>query len=312
MDRINHLHPEWYVKESMVYPPFKEGLYLEEYFFDTVLRTSNQTRSDTAVMDREGRTYLPLFWTNYQLSPHASVDDLSAQLEEYMEMCPPVHPEKGYFTLVQHDDGALVRHPRIHVYGSCKGDTPLPLIYEDRRQTLLRHPRLTLDEKPLLCSFVGAMTHPVRKIMADTLSRTSNHPNESYICLQSWTPAVAPDAQQHFIDVTRRSKFTLAPRGYGIQSYRFYEAFQLGSIPVYIHDNPACTPLWLPYQDKIDYSQICIIHHIDDIENLLPRLRAITPTQYIQMQENYYNIKHVFILDYMCEYIRNHATTATI
>jgi len=351
--RINTKHPEWYIKEHMIYPPFKQGLYLEEYFFKYLV-----TRNE-GVLDRDGRTYFPLFWTNYQLSAHASKSQLSADIEEYMQLHPPIHPEKGYFTVVQHDDGPLVVHPRIHVYGASQGHTPLPLIYEDQNHTLAN--TTAIEDQPLLCSFVGSMTHAVRQRMLKGISESSKNPpdlvvegyterkpsdkeqrqDDIYVHVQHWTPVVSPDDASLFIHITRHSKFTLAPRGYGIQSYRFYEAFELGSIPVYIHDTPPpnnlwsegfrslqpshrdirspnttkseeCTKndtpplnnLWLPYQDQINYHDICIVLHVSDIDTLIPRLRSITPEQYHQMRENYKNIKHMFTLDYMCEYIR--------
>jgi hypothetical protein len=314
--RINLTHPEWYIKETMVYPPFKEGLYLEEYFFNKMMVTKNDpppfelcsSDKNTPVVDGQGRTYLPLFWTNYQLSKKSNYDDLSAAIEEYMQTYPPVHPDKGYFTLVQYDDGPLVQHPNIYVYGSGKGHPPLPLIYEDRNQTLIRQPRPPFYEKPLLCSFVGSNTHLVRIIMLDILTRESKP--DVYVHTQTWTPEVSPPATNHFIEVTRHSKFTLAPRGYGVQSFRFYEAFELGSIPVYIHntqiqpfESKTVSNLWLPYQDRIDYHKICIIWHVDDIDTLIPYLRSITSSQYHQMQANYHDIKHLFTLDYMCESI---------
>ena len=318
--RINTKHPEWYIKEHMIYPPFKQGLYLEEYFFKHM---SNENQG--GILDREGRTYFPLFWTNYQLSTHASTSQLSADIEEYMQLHPPIHPEKGYFTLVQHDDGPLVVHPHIHVYGasqSHKARTPLPLIYEDQNYTLAKAHTTNIEDQHLLCSFVGRMTHEVRNRMLDVLSKNppdlvvegfqpsdqeQHRQDDIYVHVQHWTPTVSSNDASLFIHITRHSKFTLAPRGYGIQSYRFYEAFELGSIPVYIHDTPP-TDLWLPYQDRINYHDICIVVHVSDIDTLISRLRSITPEQYRQMRENYHNIKHMFTLDYMCEYIRrNHA-----
>jgi len=338
--KINMKHPEWYIKEHMVYPPFKQGLYLEEYFFKHMA-----TRNEGVCTDREGRTYFPLFWTNYQLSAHASTSQLSADIEEYMQLHPPIHPEKGYFTLVQHDDGPLVVHPRIYVYGACQGHispdlpsvggmkapnlvviqdkyaeissraspggysfhAPLPLIYEDQNHTLAKAKITAIEDQPLLCSFVGRMTHEVRHRMLKGISESSQEQRQDdiYVHVQHWTPTVSSNDAHLFIRITRHSKFTLAPRGYGIQSYRFYEAFELGSIPVYIHDTPPPNNLWLPYQDRINYHDICIVLHISDIDTLIPRLRSITPEQYHQMRENYQNIKHMFTLDYMCEYIRS-------
>jgi hypothetical protein len=42
-----------------------------------------------------------------------------------------------------------------------------------------------------------------------------------------------------------RSKFNLAPRGFGRTSYRLAEIIQIGRIPVYLYDDIS----WLPYEE---------------------------------------------------------------
>ena len=69
----------------------------------------------------------------------------------------------GYFTLVQYDDGPLLTLPKdTIIFGACSGTIPLPLIYQDITNTLLNVKRKTFDEKQILCSFVGCLTHTVR------------------------------------------------------------------------------------------------------------------------------------------------------
>jgi hypothetical protein len=60
---------------------------------------------------------------------------------------------------------------------------------------------------------------------------------------------------------------------------------------------------WLPYKDKLDYSKICISINIRDIDSLEQRMLEITEEKYNQMLLEYTFVKHMFELEYMCEYI---------
>ena len=73
-----------------------------------------------------------------------------------------------------------------------------------------------------------------------------------------WTNKINKDLQKVFMNVTISSRFALAPRGYGRSSFRFYEIFELGTIPIYIWNDKN----WLPFQDVIDYNKLCIVLHI--------------------------------------------------
>jgi hypothetical protein len=96
----------------------------------------------------------------------------------------------------------------------------------------------------------------------------------------SW---IDSELQQLFITTTINSKFALAPRGYGRASFRFFECFLLGTIPIYIWNDIN----WLPFQNIIDYSRLCISIHVSEIDNLEDMLA-------------YYNeIKHLFELEGM-------------
>lgn len=89
---------------------------------------------------------------------------------------------------------------------------------------------------------------------------------------------------------TARSKFSLAPRGYGRSSFRFWEIYQLGSIPIYAFDDIK----WLPYQEKIDYSKIAIVLQIADIDKLEEILDNIDSSKYNEMWNEYNKISYLF------------------
>ena len=62
-----------------------------------------------------------------------------------------------------------------------------------------------------------------------------------------WRPDVNKNLQDTFINTTINSKFALSPRGYGRSSFRIFECFELGTIPIYIWNDIN----WLPFQKKV-------------------------------------------------------------
>jgi hypothetical protein len=66
-----------------------------------------------------------------------------------------------------------------------------------------------------------------------------------------------------FKEIMERSVFSLCPRGYGKTSFRINEALNLGSIPVYIYDDP-----WIPFLDKISFDEYGILIHESQISNI--------------------------------------------
>ena len=103
----------------------------------------------------------------------------------------------------------------------------------------------------LLFSFMGAMSHPVRREVAKL-----SHPRaivEDTSSFNFFTEARDEAAQQRirrqkerYHSVTQRSQFILCPRGAGTSSYRLFETLSLGRVPVIISDewSPVPGPDW--------------------------------------------------------------------
>jgi Exostosin family len=289
---VNFIPDQLFItKTSVVYPPFKNGLYLEEYFLN-YMATKNKTT------DKNGRLFIPALWTNFQIEqwfPQRR-DYMQNVLNKWISENPSTN---GYFVVVQHDDGPMLRLPtNTTIYGACNGQIPLPLIYEDLQHKLennLKNP-ISFKNKTTLCSFVGSVTHNVRKSIIDMYQR--NH-RFKFSLRQGWTNQVQVDHQQLFIDYTLNSKFALAPRGYGKSSFRFFEILKLGCIPVYVWDDKE----WLPYKDVLDYDKFCVSIHVSELEILEDILMSISEKSYNKMLAEYEKIKHMFEMPYMCEYI---------
>jgi hypothetical protein len=273
------------------YPPFKKGLYLEEYFYKFFVSQNPQTK----------RKYIPVLWTNFQIE--GWFDHRKGEMQHLLNEWVLQNPSSnGYFTVVQYDDGPKLQLPyNTIVYGACSGDIPIPLVYEDTNNTLVSIQKKRFHEKQMLCSFVGNITanhiQPnVRNVMFNTLK---NNPNFQMLHSGGWTPCVNNDLQQMFIQTTINSKFALAPRGYGRSSFRFFECFQLGTIPIYIWNDIN----WSPFQDIIDYRRLCVTIHISQINDLEHMLLSIDEAKYNSMFDYYNEIKHLFTVDGMTKHI---------
>jgi hypothetical protein len=284
-------NPLFYCKNKDTYPPFKNGFYMEEYFLNYITNNNVQTK----------RKYIPALWTNFQIEHWftSKKNEMQLALDDWVRRNPSEH---GYFTITQYDDGPLLKLPDNTLkFGACSGDIPLPLIYQDVNNTLESISKKTFHEKPILCSFVGNITSNnvlpnVRQVMFSHLTAKSDF---KMINSGGWTPNVNQNLQQLFIETTINSKFALAPRGYGRSSFRFFECFQLGTIPIYIWNDIN----WLPFQDIIDYEQLCIVIHVSEIQKLNEMLLSIDETKYNNMFTYYHTVKHLFQLDGMTKHL---------
>ena len=166
---------------------------------------------------------------------------------------------------------------------------------------MIKFPKKSYHEKEILCSFVGNITcnnvtPNVRQIM---LNLFKSNPSFKMINSGGWTPNVNGNLQQVFINTTINSKFSLAPRGYGRSSFRFFECFLLGTIPIYIWNDKN----WLPFQDAIDYNKLCIVINISQINELENIIKGIDEEAYNNMWNYYNEIKHLFDLEGMTKQI---------
>jgi hypothetical protein len=271
---------------SHIYPPFKNGRYMEEFCYEKLY--SKKDEINTSMV------YLPIFWTNLQ--NHPGFERMKSNYQIVLNRALSTFPSDTQFiTVVQHDDGPqLVLPKNTIIFGACTGTIPLPLIYEDTTERLLHEPRLP---KTQLASFVGTLTtHPIREELYYYLKEK---PGVIWNGKREWSAAVVPQDALRFITETLQSKFCLAPRGYGRSSFRFFEAMQLDTIPVYVWDDIE----WLPYKEHIDYSTFSISISKKDISKLHNILTSISEETYEKMVQEVKKNRHWFTLDAIVDYL---------
>lgn len=265
MQTINFkdVRPTWSLPQ---YPPYHRGPNLEEYFYKFYMTHRPE-------FDATGYTLIPIFWTMCYWQ--------NRQLQPYLDALPK---DKKYFAVSQHADAIKEKLPEGSVAfcsGGNNGGIPLPHVTsgvpEKYRPDLTDIEDLTGRSKKHFCSFTGAVdTHKIRKELHKQL-----HFRQGYVFNNSsWELDVPQEKQDLFMVTTRNTKFTLCPRGYGPQSFRTYESIQLGSVPVYIHDDNK----WLPFDDIVPWDKFAVLVHVNDIDLIDRRLRQISDMQYMSMR----------------------------
>ena len=256
---------------------------MEEYAYETLVSKQDEINTDLV--------YLPIFWTNLQNHPGFVQSRVKYEivLHQVLQTFPK---HTRFFTIVQHDDGPQLQLPKdTIIFGACTGTIPLPLIYEDKTNRLSQ---LERKEPDLFASFVGSLTHPVRQRMASAITLKPD-----IICRmqKAWNVKVPTEQADEFLDLTLRSKFCLAPRGYGRSSFRFFEAILMDTIPVYLWDDVE----WLPYKEHLDYNSFSV--SISDISKTYDILSGISEARYQAMKLELQKVKHWFTLEGMMEYV---------
>jgi hypothetical protein len=257
------------IPQYPVYPPYHKGDYLEDYFYNRFVR------ENPSVV----RNYIGISWTTVYC------DGKRNGLQQYLNSIPR---DGKYFTVCQHDDAPQEFLPEDTICFSAGGNVrtpntvPIPLVCYKMPVELPE-----IMNKPILASFVGSTTHPIRIKMIE--SCRSNLDIHMYV--KHWTPSVDKKEFETFVNITANSKFCLCPRGYGLNSFRIYEAMQLQSIPVIITDD-----FYLPWQDELNWEEFAVLISEEQIPHISDILSQISEDS-IELMKN--KLKKVYF-EYFC------------
>lgn len=259
------------------YPPYHSGLYLEDYFINEFKKDSNKIERD----------FIGISWTTLYC------EGKTKGLQDFLNSLPR---DRKYFTVSQHDDApAHILPPDTLCFsagGNVRGNNviPIPLICSSLPNTISEQ-----RKKEILASFVGSNTHRIRMKLFEQYKNSKT----IIVNMKGWTPSVSNDDFLTFINLTKNSTFCICPRGYGLNSFRLYEAMQLGAIPVIVTDE-----LYLPWVDELNWNEFAVIVHenfINNLEDILQsysddliskmqnKLKEVYP-KYFNMSGMYYNI----------------------
>jgi hypothetical protein len=263
--------------EYPVYPPYHVGDYLEDYFYK---RFSTEKQ-------KVSRDYIGVSWTTLYC------DNKRQGLQEFLDTIPR---QGKYFTVSQHDDAPQDLLPPDTICFSAGGNVqgssilPIPLICSKLQVEVPEN-----TERKLLASFVGSITHPIRMKMANACRDNQ----DIMLYLKGWNPTVNKNEFETFINLASYSVFCLCPRGYGLNSFRLYEAMQLGCIPVVVTDK-----FYLPWADELNWNDFAVLidesqlpdtvdilrsYSTDKIESMRQKIKEVYP-KYFTLDGMYNNI----------------------
>lgn len=180
--------------------------------------------------------YLPVYWTRY----HVFNDYGKHGLRELAcEVRSRVPAPRRTFTICQYADGPLVDTGAMRVYLASRGNggEDAPLLCARHRKPWFK-PR-----KKYLASFAGRyFTHPVRAELHRLLAHRPD--------MRFYDGNRGP---KYFVKQMLASYAALCPRGHGGDSFRFYEAMQLGVVPLLVGDvDPR------PFKHLIDWDKVSL------------------------------------------------------
>ena len=225
-------------------------------------------REDILVDDIEKADwlYLPVYWNRYYINTPDKEGRWGGGVE-LLEEC--VHDALGYgiptFTISEADEKVL--HSEINwgsllmFVASRRGDIGIDIPLLSGRHDFPDD----IPYKKWLASFVGNLaTDGIRIDMRTSLQRRND-------CLIEH----GEYGEEYFVNLMLESYIALCPRGTGGQSFRMYEAMQLGTVPMYISDMD-CRPFknwidwdicsfWVNSTDKLNEYIGCLGAHTDKL-----------------------------------------------
>lgn len=291
------------IKTTVSYPPFRKApTTLEEDIYEIW--------DDTGLPPNT--ILIRINWTTLVNNWHSNNRTIES-LEKVIAYFAGLDATKTYILISQHDDLIplliLDKLPPNIIMFNAGGNVrnrniiPIPLTYTQQSEYVYKPPTKSEWDGLRLASFFGSETN---KIRTNLEMYFFNH-SDMDIKLKPWTATIDPLDMMEYMNSIVKSRFVLAPSGYGPTSFRFYEAFLNNRIPVYIFDEKGP---FLPYGDFIDWAKCCIIISSNELQKLPQILTTITYEKYCEMLEYYQQFHNdFFTISGITHYIKNITTT---
>jgi hypothetical protein len=216
------------------YPKYASDFGIEQDFLSFLRKSYPLTVTSPNKADY---VYIPFFWTRYHLKNNygsSGLQELQAAVNAITALGMPT------FTVCQYDDGPLVHLENCRIFlGSRKTQENMdaPLLASRLPSSIV------FNDSRFLFNFIGRVdTHPIREELVASLE-----PLESGFVSSDEVSA------RHYSKILHQSEITLAPRGYGGSSFRFYEAIQAGSVPWLIGDIDS-----RPFKHQIEWNDFSL------------------------------------------------------
>lgn len=246
-------------KQLFQYPSHNKDYGVEQDFYIWLKKQKELITNDPLLADWH---YLPIFWTRWHINHNfANNNEGLHQLQNEVDKI--IIDDLKTFTITQFDGGTLINIGKATVFTAARtinSGIDIPILCSAHRK-----PPFPIKKK-YLASFNGAFnTHPIREEMRNKFFGNNE------ILIQGSVPTRFYKrllwAKTYNLN-TMASFVALCPRGTSCNSFRFFEAMQLGVAPVLIGDVDV-----RPFSKFIHWEEISYyIPDVDGLENLLNNL----------------------------------------
>ncbi|HWD90009.1 MAG TPA: exostosin family protein [Mucilaginibacter sp.] len=249
-------------KQSFPYPAHNKDYGVEQDFLVWLKKQKHLLTRNPAEANWH---YLPFYWTRWHINHNFAAD--GEGLPQLQQMADSVIIDDAKtFTITQFDGGSLLKMGKTVEFTAAKTDNTgidIPILCSPHRR-----PPIPVRKK-YLGAFNGSLhTHPIR-LELQVRYRDSNDvlvgsgvPTRFY---RRWFWAM------NFNINIMASYIALCPRGTSCNSFRFFEAMQLGAAPCLIGDADV-----RPFKKFIPWDEMSYyVSSIDELDNLLSGLNKI-------------------------------------
>ena len=223
--------------------------------------------------------YLPVFWTRWFLNHNFGIDGNGMQqLKTGVEHA--LKRDFKIFTVCQYDGGPQIPIPGLTSFLAARTEAnqgiDIPILCTPHKISPFP------VAKKYIASFNGALnTWPIREEMANKLTRIENVKLGGYLPTRFWLRWLGYRTYNRII---RQSYISLAPRGSSMNSFRFFEAMQMGVAPCLIGEEDA-----RPFSKFLKWDEVSYYcQTVEDLSKLLTTLNYNEALQKGRLAQKFY------------------------
>lgn len=243
--------------QPFLYPKHNNDYGVEQDFYNFITSNNSLITDDPAEADWH---YLPVYWTRWHLNHDYGMlgkDILTTEVSN------SIIDDLKTFTICQYDDGPLIDLGRTTQFLSSRKvnhGLDIPLLCKKHKKPFFS------KKKRNIASFVGrSSTHPIRIELFEKLKKHTNiFLYDGELSTRSYVSSIC------------QSYLAIAPRGYGGNSFRMYEAMQLGVAPVLISDIDT-----RPFKSFLPWDDVSL--YFDNVDKFIKYIHNANYDNYLSM-----------------------------
>lgn len=275
-------------KQVFRYPAHNRDYGVEQDFLIWLKKQKTLLTNDP---DEADWHYLPIYWTRWHINHHFAVNGEGvSELQSAVDKA--IIDDKKTFSISQFDGGTLVDLKRTILFTAARTTNEgidIPILCSPHRK-----PPLSVRKK-YVASFNGTFeTHPLR------LEMREKYKDSDHILVQGGLPTRFLKRwfwAKNFNLNTMASYIALCARGTSANSYRFFEAMQLGTAPCLIGDRDV-----RPFAKFIPWDEMS--YYVSSVDELDDLLRTFDLHEALQKgKKAFYYWKNELFYQRWCKYV---------